>query len=421
MCPTTTPSQALKALRLLTSTQFGRSDCASRLTGGTIGRGLPTVAERLFGSRLRPARRRSAHSAIAVGAACIAIAGCSSPPLSPYTTDTPPLVLVPAEQAGVKDKRARFREIYCAVLEAHGHELPDYRPCEQALTRVGDELGATGAPVNLGPSQRRLVAAIVPGLGWECFSDWLSVRGSAANHLSQYGFEFELVRVSGLSGTEANARQIRDAILALPLSPGERRVVLVGYSKGTPDILEALVRYAEIRGRVAAVVSAGGAVGGSPLANSAEQSQADMLRHWPGAQCEKGDGKAVESLRTGVRRAWLAHNPLPPEFPYYSVVTYPDPDRISSVLSGSYKKLRQIDARNDSQLIFYDQVIPGSTLAAYVNADHWALAVPVNRSHPKLGSLLTTQNAYPREALLEAILRFVEEDLDARAAVVPAQ
>jgi quercetin dioxygenase-like cupin family protein len=161
-------------------------------------------------------------------------------------------------------------------------------------------------------------------------------------------------------------------------------------------------------------VSAAGAVGGSPLANPAKQSQADLLRHWPGAKCESGDGKAVESLRPGVRLAWLASNPLPQDFPYYSVVTFPDPDRISSVLRSSYRKLSKVDARNDSQLIFYDEVIPASTLVAYVNADHWALAVPVNRSHPVIGSLFTTQNAYPREALLEALLRFIEEDLSAQ-------
>ena len=66
-------------------------------------------------------------------------------------------------------------------------------------------------------------------------------------------------------------------------------------------------------------------------------------------------------------------------------------------------------------MIFYDQVIPGSTLVGYLNADHWALAVPIARTHSTIASLFVTQNAYPREALLEALLRFVEEDLaDAR-------
>ena len=77
----------------------------------------------------------------------------------------------------------------------------------------------------------------------------------------------------------------------------------------------------------------------------------------------------------------------------------------------SYAKLAQVDARNDSQVLFYDEVIPAGALLGYLNADHWAIAVPLARSHRTLGRILITRNAYPREALLEAILRFVEEDM----------
>ena len=141
--------------------------------------------------------------------------------------------------------------------------------------------------------------------------------------------------------------------------------------------------------------------------------EADLLRHFPGATCTSGDAGAVDSLRPATRKAWLARNPLPRELRYYSLVTFPQPDRISSILTGSYDKLARIDARNDSQVIFYDQVIPGSTLVGYINADHWALAVPIARTHSTIGSMFVTQNAYPREALVEALLRFVEEDLSA--------
>ena len=115
------------------------------------------------------------------------------------------------------------------------------------------------------------------------------------------------------------------------------------------SILEAIVTYPEIRSRVAAVVSAAGAIGGSPLANDAEQYQADLLRHFPGATCTSGDGGGVASLRPSVRKAWLAANPLPAELRYYSIVTFPKPERISQVLQSSYRKLARIDGRNDSQ------------------------------------------------------------------------
>ena len=87
-----------------------------------------------------PASAPVVESRVAVAslamAACVALGACATPPLMPYSTDTPPLVLAPASEAGVRDQRARFREIYCAVLDAGGRGLPDYRPCEDALTQV---------------------------------------------------------------------------------------------------------------------------------------------------------------------------------------------------------------------------------------------------------------------------------------------
>jgi len=362
----------------------------------------------------RPARRRGATTALLAAAASVAMAACASDPLLPFTTDTPPLVLVPVGSAGVHDARARFREIYCAVLQARVGEVPDHRPCEDALTRLGPEPAGTGTPVALGASSRRLVAIVIPGIGYDCFAKWLQPPGSVAAHVAKYGYEQRSIAVDALSGSTRNARQIRDAILAMDLGPGAPRLVLFGYSKGAPDILEAVVNHPEIRPRIAAVVSVAGAVGGSPLANNAEQYQADMLRHFPGAACDSGDGGGVASLRSGVRKAWLAQHPLPAEVPYYSIVTLPSPERMSSVLKGSAKKLAQIDGRNDSQMLFYDQIIPGSTLVGYVNADHWAIVVPIARSHDTVAALFVTQNAYPREALMEAMLRFIEEDLAAR-------
>ena len=70
-------------------------------------------------------------------------------------------------------------------------------------------------------------------------------------------------------------------------------------------------------------------------------------------------------------------------------------------------------------MVFYDQLIPASTLMAYVNADHWALAVPIARTHSFVASAVTTKNEYPREALLEAILRYVEEDLERGSKISP--
>lgn len=328
--------------------------------------------------------------------------GCATPPSAPFTVDVP---------SGVTDARGRFAEIFCAVLAGHGPALPDYRPCEQALGNVAGMPPGTGRSVSLGPAARPLVAAIVPGIGYACFAQWLEQPTTPRDHVRGFGYDVRLVPVDALSGTATNARRIRDALVALPSEPGPPRLVLIGYSKGTPDILEAIVRYPEIQGRIAAVVSVAGAVGGSPLADDARQWQADLLRHWPEAECDPGDGEGVASLHPEVRKAWLAQNALPTTVPFYSLVTLPDPERVSRIVRPGYRTLSKIDRRNDSQVLYADQIVPGSTLLGFLNADHWAVVVPVARAHPVIGKTLADRNDYPREALLEAVLRFVDEAL----------
>lgn len=345
----------------------------------------------------------------------LALVSCASKPIVPYTTDAAPQALLPVNRAGIDDQRGRFREITCAVLDEHGRDLPRYKPCEEALVRLGEEPGGTGLPVNLGPAQRRLVAGFVPGVGWECIENWMNYRNEFDEHIARYGYDTHIFEVDGLSGTENNARQIRDTIIGHAGEIAPRSLVLVGYSKGAPDILTAVVEYPEIHPYIAAVVSVAGAVGGSPLAYGATQGQLDLLRFVPDADCSQGDGGALESLLPSVRQHWLNENPLPGGFPYYSLVTYPLPDRISAVLKSTHKRLSRVDPRNDSQVIFYDQVIPGSTLLGYLNADHWAAAVPIAEEHPFIGRHFVDKNDFPRESIAEALMRFIEEDLARRA------
>jgi hypothetical protein len=297
------------------------------------------------------------------------------------------------------------------VLEQHGAELPDNRTCDEALSPVATAPAKAGLPVDMGRSRRALIARAVPGVGYACIARWLQAPATLREHLGESGYDLQMINVDPLSGTARNARQIRDAIMAMESPAGPPGVVLIGYSKGSPDVLEAIVKYPELRQRVAAFVSLAGAVGGSPLANDAKQSVTGIFTHWPQAECDPGDGGALDALRPDVRKAWLAANELPPGIRYYSLVTLPDPERISLALEPTYDKLARIDPRNDGQLIYTDQIIPGSTLLGFLNADHWAAFVPIDRAHGMIGSTVVNHNDYPREALLEALLRYVEEDL----------
>ena len=336
----------------------------------------------------------------ALAAACLG-AACTGPVA----------VTVPQQlPAGITDARAAFRDLYCSVVADHGASLPDNRPCDTVF--AGTASVPARAVIRLVPSRRNLVAFFVPGIGYECVRPWMEQPTAAVENLRRFGYDAVNVPVEALSSSARNAAIIRDTVLARPTSPDGPRIVLVGYSKGTPDVLEALVRYPEIRNRIAAVISVAGAVQGSPLAEDATQGQADLFRHFPKAECGPGDGGAVASLRPDVRKAWLAANPLPAGIPYYSVVTLPRRESISNALVPSYRKLAKIDPRNDSQMLYDGQFLPGSTLLALLDADHWAAALPIARAHRVVGTLIVDKNDFPREALLEATMRYVEADLD---------
>jgi hypothetical protein len=86
----------------------------------------------------------------------------------------------------------------------------------------------------------------------------------------------------------------------------------------------------------------------------------------------------------------------------------------SSILKPSYDNLSQVDHRNDSKIIYYDQLITSSLLLDYINEDHWAVAIPLNWNYPFSASNFVDKYTFSREIPAEAIVRFIEDDLNAR-------
>lgn len=338
------------------------------------------------------------------------LTACGGKAVLPPVADTVPLILAPISKTQTVDARGRFREIYCAVREDHGRSLPDDRPCDEALWKLAEEPGASGRPVDLGKPGLNLMVIVVPGLFNDCLKHMISVFSDALAHLETLGFKTGHIPVGGRSSCAHNAVQLRDHLLSTALEPGEK-AILVGYSKGTADILEALVSYPEVLPRVAAVVSVAGAVGGSPLADELSDFYLSLSMQFPAPHCPAGDGGGAESLKPRTRHLWLSKHPLPGGVRFYSLANFAGREETSAILRPKYDLLARIDPRNDGSVIFFDMIIPGSTLLGYARADHMAVAMPFNRIWPTLSAGILDRNAFPREVLLEALIRFVEEDL----------
>jgi hypothetical protein len=373
-------------------------------------RGVESLTEAAADLLRCTARRIVSLLAIVLGLAG-PLGACTPKPLLPFTTDTPPVLLATAgPENGIEDRRGRFRQILCAVAADHGRNLADYRPCDEILWRLRDEPAEPDRPTYLGPPRLPLRILIVGGLAAECVTGYVSTLPFALQHLNRLGYRTDVLPVSGLGGTGYNGRLIASEVMAMELAPNER-IVLVGHSKGAVDILQGVTESPEAARRVAAVVSLAGAINGSPLVENAPEQLFLTVRYLPGGTCRLGDGNGLNSLRRARRLAWLSSHRLPEDVRFYSLAAFAERESISLALRVNYDRLSQMDPRNDGQLLFYDQIIPGGALLGYLNADHWAVAMPLDRMYPVLSFAFADRAAFPREMVFEAIVRQIEEDL----------
>jgi pimeloyl-ACP methyl ester carboxylesterase len=341
--------------------------------------------------------------------------GCATQ-LLPYDLDVPAQTMRVVGAPDPVDGRPRFREIFCALLaRENGYETGPLG-CEKQLHRLVDEAPAADSPAPLPTHDPRVRVLIVPGLFGECYAESVTPFALASARLRSRGIRVEPLVVSGRSSADHNAGQIAEAVGALALAPDDR-LLLVGHSKGAVDILHFLVTYPALAARVHAVVSVAGAINGSPIADRAAEHYERWLADVGVDACPPGDGGALESLRRPVRMEWLATHPLPPRVPRFSVVAFTEEGNQAHVLRSSSRDLARIDPRNDGQLLFFDQVIPGATLLGYANADHFAVALPFeSASDPVLAALALGHAPFPRGVLLEAIVLYVVESMNAASA-----
>ncbi len=327
--------------------------------------------------------------------------------VQPHGTATQRALLAEApaelyELYDLRDLRGHFRAALCA---RQSEFVP---PCDTVLVRHGDEPPA--APPQRGATPAHLRIGIVPGLFAECGSAATRPLSDAAQALRDDGFVVHELLVAGRGRVVDNGRQLAEQLAGL--ADDERPLLLFAYSKGLPDLLEALRQQPAVQKKIAAVVGWAGAAQGARLAEHMEGVYRAVVAGFPLPNCAAGNGDELTDLTPAVRAAWWTQHGKEIGVPLYSIVSSPDAAHVSPGLTISYNWLSGFDPRNDGKLLWHEQIMAPGSLLAFVNADHWGAAIPLTASYPVLR--LWVVDDLPRAAVMRAAIEVVADDLSRR-------
>ncbi len=301
------------------------------------------------------------------------------------------------------DVRARFGDYFCSVLRANP-DGGEWGPCQEYLEDPGRD------DLSFGEIPNRYRVLIVPGIFSSCLADVPAFLEGMQLFRDQ-GLTAELLEVPNES-SEANAQRIAQH-LREQSRKDKRKFILVGYSKGTPDIQVALATEPGLKELVAGFVAVAGASGGSPVADALP----GLIDRWADkvnfGNCKGRLSTGMRSLRKEVRQRFLASYPTP-VVPTYSLPAVSDESNTSQALMQGWKLMQVFDRFQDSQLTKSDATVPGSKYLGAARADHWAVALPFDKAGDERLRQQVDKARYPRAALFEALVRFVIDDLEGR-------
>lgn len=338
---------------------------------------------------------------VMVGLILISI-GCAVP-VVPYRM--PGMTTVPLGLQ-VADDSSAFARTFCATLTHLDPSHTEWGACAQYLEGTVTEQPPVTDPI---PQDLRVI--VVSGMFSECFeAKGIYSLQLAREHLSSpaHGVVTDLVKVDGVGTPEANAATIDRYLRAHP-----GNYIAVGHSKGAVDLMTAIQNYPSAQSQIRVLVSIAGAIGGSRVIDLGKElnilgfeqaalasglGHCDLQNAWP----------ALELLRRDKRAAILRNWNPPTSLRSYSVVAVASKEQTSSVLRIMRGRVSYYSQDQDSQMIAEEAMIPGGHLLAVARGDHWAVAWPFS-DHPdaKLRKRVD-HNIYPRVALLEAIVRYVQ-------------
>ncbi len=313
-------------------------------------------------------------------------------------------VLVMVAGAASNDQTVAFANQFCTVFEVEHPDDGRWGPCSQYLETPAQQ------KVDLSAIATKYKILIVPGVFSGCVESVAPAFKEGQVHLKEkHGLTVEMLSIPNAS-TESNALLIAQ-YLKEHRKTDDRKYIAIGYSKGAPDLQVALANDPEAASAVAALITVAGAVGGSPIADILPGQADRFLKAYNVASCEGDISAALKSLQRSTRHAFESSHPEP-AVPSYSLAAVSDRTNTSKFMMENWLMMAVYGAKQDSQLTKDDTVIPGAAFLGAAKADHFAIALPFETSSDSSVRSAFDKNHFPRTALLEALIRYVTQDLE---------
>lgn len=210
---------------------------------------------------------------------------------------------------------------------------------------------------------------------------------------NDHGVDASLFRTESEASVAENAERIAQA-----LRKSDRRVILIGHSKGGLEILDALVHYPDIRPKVAGWIALQSPFFGSPLADLAYENKVLRLPSDLILQLLGGSDHCLHDMETKTRRRYFERykgeiRKLLSEIPHISAVTWIDEDLPVNPLKAALERLKKGEIFDKKTYTFYkatrdlmlhgddgehsdgmvprtSAVLPGAKYAAIEGPDH---------------------------------------------------
>jgi hypothetical protein len=328
----------------------------------------------------------------------------------PATYNLPRALLTPLRHTNLIDRRLDYARLFCGLLMAHLNSS-EWGECGRYLELPGQ---IQPDPIASFTTAYRIL--VVPGAFSDCAEKTAPAFQPGIDHLIRehqidaFGFTY-----GGFYDATESGKRLADHI-DLQWKINQRPFILVGYSKGAADALEAFVQLSDASTKIAALISVAGAVDGSRLPDLFSTLWRGPLREVEEALRQNrrcitpDDAIALRSLSRKQRMEFLEQHSFEGLRRYSIAAAVPEAE-VSRVLKPLWRRVSPYSIDQDSQVIVEEGILPRANVLGIAKGDHWAVAMPFSELNDDRIDRWVNKNRFPRTILLEAAIRLVVRDL----------